>query len=88
MAIDPDAVERVMRGDDLPTDIHGLAQMVGRVYVELHQQINALDKRAGALEADVATLTKDVRAISNHFGIDAELDNISAVRSASKAVSG
>lgn len=65
--VDFDALDRVMQGKELPTDIHRLAQMVGRVFVELHVQVReiksdvrAIDGRLDRLEGDVTEL-KTVR---------------------------
>ena len=77
--LDPDVVARVWQ-DDPPTDIPGLAKLIGRSFVELHMQITALDGRVAALEADVRELKTDVREIRNHLNIDAELKNLRRVQ--------
>ena len=47
-SIDFDAVERVT-GKELPTDIHGLAQLVARVFVELNRQVGDLQMKVDGL---------------------------------------
>ena len=90
--LDFDALERVC-GKDLPTDIHGLAQMVGRVYVVLSRQLNGLETKVDGLETKVdgletkvdglekrlTNIEADVRTIKTILDIDQQMENLQTV---------